>query len=227
MPNNSSNLAKRWDSVPQEGMQVYRVDPTTGKSESLPRVYDTALAEATLDKAGNWNKRYDNSVDPNTLHALSDAMKINGDLKISPEEVVALLAQEGRPDLGANVKDIKEGFQHNPQAVMLDAQLRQMGYNQYDAGTAALLLDKQQTASRLSKKFGHEVPWTAVWNGLGKTKEGRTGYDYAREYNMNLKNAPANQKAIDYVRRHMTDPEEQAQKQAAMQVELNPDQTKS
>lgn len=224
MPNDSSNLAKRWSNVPVEGIQVYRIDQKTGKSESLPRVYDTALAEGTLEKTGKWNSRYDNSVDANTLHALHDAMQINGDLKISPEEVVALIAQEGRADLGANAPDVAKGFQHNPQAVMLDAQLRQMGYNKYDAGTAALLLDKQQTATRLSKKYGHEVPWTAVWNGLGATKEGRTGYDYAREFKMNLQNTPANQKAVDYVRKHMTDPELQAEQQAAMQVELAPDQ---
>ena len=202
-----AKAAERWSAVPSDGMQVYKADYNTGRSESLPFIYNTAQIDADLQKTGKVDPRVKESVEPSLFHALYDAQRLNTNIKISPEEVVTLLAQEGRSDLGANKKDVVSGWQHNPQSVALHAKLRDMGYNAYDAGTAALLLDKQMTARRISEKQGRDIPWTAVWNGLGTDpKTGRTGFDYAREFAINAKNIAANKAAVEYVRRHMTEP---------------------
>ena len=198
--------SERWGAVPYKGFSVYKTDYSTGRPETLPTVFDTTQTEANLAKTGKADPRYKENVEPSLLHALYDAQKISPHIKISPEEVVTLIAQEGRSDLGANPKDIMGGWTQNPRAVELNNKLQEMGYNIYDAGTAALLLDKQMTAKRLSIRHNKNVPWQAVWNGLGETKTGRTGYDYAREYGMNAKNIGMNQEALNIVRQHMREP---------------------
>ena len=190
--------ADRWANVPYKGFSVYKTDYDTGKPESLPTVFDSSQPH------GSGAKR---SVSPSLIHALYDAQKVSKDIKISPEELVTLIAQEGRSDLGANAKDVMSGWLQNPRAVELNNKLQDMGYNINDAGTAALMLDKQMTAQRLSKRYGKNVPWQAVWNGMGVTKTGRTGYDYAREYGMNAKNIGMNREALDIIRQHMREPE--------------------
>ena len=206
MADKKTKASERWANVPWDGVQIYKTDYSTGMPESRPLIYDTKMLESQLGQRGAVAPNVRDSIDPNTIHALYEAQKLSPHIKISPEEVVALLAQEGRGDFGVNAKDAMEGWKHNPHAAELNAKLQDLGYNPYDAGTAALLLDKQMTARRLSEKTGKEIPWQAVWNGLGVTKTGRTGYDYAREFNMNVRNSAANQAALDMVRQHMAEP---------------------
>lgn len=198
--------ADRWKSVPYGALQIYKTDYSTGQPESQPITYDTDAAIRQWGQTGKPNPQLKETIDPSLFHALYDASKLDSNLKISPEDVVTLIAQEGRADLGANAKDVKSGWKHNPRAVDLHERLTDMGYSPQDAGTAALLLDKQMTAARLSKKQNRVVPWQAVWNGLGETKTGRTGYDYAKEFGMNAKNVTANKQALEIIRRHMSEP---------------------
>lgn len=197
--------ADRWKAVPFGGVKIFKTDYSTGNPETQPTVFDSQMLEQQLSKGGI-GTGYKESIEPSLLHAIYDATKIDRNLKFSPDDAVAMFAQEGRPDLGANYKDVMGGWKQNPRAVDLNERLRDMGYNEYDAGTAALMLDKQMTAARLSKRQNKNIPWQAVWNGLGQTKTGRTGYDYAREYGMNAKNVGANKEALEIIRRHMSEP---------------------
>jgi hypothetical protein len=221
MADKKSKAAERWANVPWGGVQVYKTDYKTGKPESMPFVYDTQRFEAEMAK-GSVTPGVRESIEPSMIHAIYDAQRMNPNLKMTPEDIVTMLAQEGRSDLGANYKDVTQGWAHNPHAVDLNTKLREMGYNPYDAGTAALLLDKQMTARRLSEKTGKEVPWQAVWNGLGQTKTGRTGYDYAREFGMNAKNIAANQAAVNLIRQHMAEPVNNRLAMASNNVEPMP-----
>lgn len=221
MADKKTKASERWANVPWGGVQIYKTDYTTGKPESRPYIYDTQRLEAELGKNGV-SPNVKDTIDPSVIHAIYDAQRINPNLKMTPEDVVTLLAQEGRADLGANAKDAVSGWSHNPHAVALNNKLQEMGYGPYDAGTAALLLDKQMTARRLSEKTGKEIPWQAVWNGLGQTKTGRTGFDYAREFGMNAKNIAANQAALEMVRQHMSEPVNNRLAMASNNVEPRP-----
>jgi hypothetical protein len=198
--------AERWSKVPYGALQIYKTDYSTGQPESQAITYDTALNTREWGRTGVPNPQIKESIKPSLLHAIYDASKMDSNLRITPEDMVALIAQEGRADLGANAKDVTGGWSHNPRAVDLAERLQDMGYDKYDAGTAALMLDKQMTAARLSKRQNKNIPWQAVWNGLGETKTGRTGYDYAREYGMNAKNVGVNKEALEIIRRHMSEP---------------------
>ena len=198
--------ADRWKDVPYGGMQIYKTDYSTGKTESMPTIFDTQRLENELNTKGNISYGLKENIEPSLLHALYDATKLDKNLKFTPEDAVTMFMQEGRSDMGANAKDVTQGWKNNPRAVDLHERLTEMGYNPYDAGTAALLLTKQMDATRLSKKYNKNIPWQAVWNGLGVTKTGRTGYDYAREVEMNRKNVGANKEALEIIRRHMSEP---------------------
>jgi hypothetical protein len=181
--------ADRWKDVPFDPLQIYKVDYKTGKRESLPFIFDTATNIAQFQRTGEYNPRFAESVEPSAIHAFYDAQKLNPNLKVTPEDLVTLLAQEGRSNFGAI--DAVSGYQQNKDAVALANQLRDMGYNKYDAGRAALMLDKQMTAKRLG------VPWQATWNA-------RKGYQ--KEYEMNAKNVGANKEALEIIRQHMSEP---------------------
>lgn len=197
----------RWKSVPYGALQITKTDYSTGQPESQSVTYDTDAAIRQWGKTGKSSPALKETIDPSLFHAIYDATKVNPKFKMTPEDVVTLLMQEGRGDLGANAKDVTQGWKHNPRSAEIFDTLKGKGYNDYDAGTAALLYDKQETADRLSRRYNKPVPWQAVWNGMGVTKTGRTGYDYAREFQMNRKNISANQAALEMIRRHMSEPQ--------------------
>lgn len=190
--------ADRWGSVKATPLDIYRTNPKTGKPESLPHKYDLGFSGNTDDS----NSR--NPIDPAMFHALHDAMKLNPNLKVTPKEMVALLAQEGRTDFGAN--DLHpDNFAHNKQATELHQKLLKMGYDPMSAGFPALLLEKQMVAKRL------DVPWQQAWNGMGTVKgTTRTGADYVKEIGMNAQNIDVNKGAVKAVQQQMQEPNKAA-----------------
>ena len=185
--------AQRWGSAPAKAIDLYRTDPKTGKLESLAHKYDIGFSGATDEAAMR------QPIDPGMLHALHDAQKINPKLSVKPEEMVAILAQEGRTDFGGN--DIApKYFEHNKKSVELYNKLRDMGYDEMQAGMPALMLEKQRVAN--VKK----IPWPIAWNGTGVTEGGRTGEDYIREYNLNLGNVKKNPDVLKAFTEHMSEP---------------------
>jgi hypothetical protein len=186
--------ADRWGSVKATPIEVYRTDPKTKKPESQAHKYDLGFSGNTDDS----NTRQ--PIDPAMFHALHDAMKLNPNLKVTPDEMVALLAQEGRTDFGAN--DLHpNNYAHNKQATELHQQLLKMGYDPMAAGFPALLLEKQTVAKRL------DVPWQQAWNGMGTVRgTSRTGADYAKEIGMNAQNIAVNKDAVKAVKQLMQEP---------------------
>lgn len=182
--------ADRWNAIPYGGLSIYRTDPKTNKLESLPFIFDTQNSINQFQRTGDYNPRFASSVEPSAFHAMYDAMQINPNLKVEPEDMLALLAQEGTSNFGAI--DALSGYKHNKNAVELVSKLRDMGYNKYDAGRAGLMLDKQEKA----KEMG--VPWYKLWNPGMK--------DYPKQFEINRKNAPLNKDALEMIRRHMSEP---------------------
>jgi hypothetical protein len=184
--------AMRWPSKTMS-IDVYRTDPKTGKLESLAHKYDVGFGNQ-LDEASARQP-----IDPGMLHAISDANKITPALGVTPKEMVSLLAQEGRTDFGANDLNV-EHFAHNKQAVDLYSKLKDMGYDEMQAGLPALMLEKKRVADKMN------VPWQAAWQGMGTTETGRTHKDYMRELNLNAQNVGANKPALDVFTKEMQEP---------------------
>ena len=196
--------ADRWGySTSVTPIDVYRTNTKTKKPETLPHKYDIADYQHVVRSTVPVFSGKDTTrqiIDPATFHALHDAMRLNPNLKVSPQEMVTLLAQEGRTDFGAN--DIApENYAHNPQATAMYKRLMNMGYSEEAAGLPALLLDKQMIARRLN------VPWQQAWNGMGTVSwSGRTGADYAKEIGMNANNIGVNKNAVNAVQQYMQEP---------------------
>lgn len=199
--NTDASKNPSWKDLPRQSLTVRKTNYTTGNVEEIPTYYSTKKMVDEYDQKGKTRSNVKEDIDTNILHALADAQRINKNISISPEEMTALLMQEGRTDFGAtDLTSTDKAWAHNPQAVKLEKALIDMGHNPNSAGMAALMLEKQQVAKRKG------VPWQAAWNGLGKTSSGRTWKDYVKEYNMNLNNVGANKDALDYIRAHMTAP---------------------
>ena len=216
---NSGGL-DRWDPYGAHkppALKIYKMDYKTGKPETLPHVftpnyqdyYDAAQAKYGPNK---WRDHVSNIHEPISrpmLNALYTAQQ-NG-LKIKPEDVMTLIAQEGRGDLGGNDFDIQRSYPNNKPAQALYQKVMDYGHDSEHAGTAALMLAKHMDADRLN------VPFGAAWNGTGESvknptylKKGvsHTGFDYAREMDMNkdIINDPRNAPALNYIRQQMSPP---------------------
>jgi hypothetical protein len=205
-------------------LQYYKADARTGKRETLPMT----ILESQYDILPyGGQKKPDNNPNLNPIKLLADqlyglqqAQKYGGP-KITPEEMAALLFQEGRPDFGLNSSDM---YAHDKQASELRAKLsKEEGYPVGLGGTtpadlAASILYAQKKGAELG------VPWTKVWNGLGrnvafgrstdsamfggKVERGLREVDYVKEHNQNrdIVNDPKNAEILNFIRQQMAPP---------------------
>ena len=125
-----------------------------------------------------------NVINP-TLDAIRSAREL-GYTMPDADTIAAMALQEGRSDLGYNAPNLdvytvqtddsmydEYQYKGDPKLKALYDQLAQK-YGEYPAGTAVLMAEKQRMADRLG------VPFARAWNGMGRSKVGKTGNDYAR-----------------------------------------------
>jgi hypothetical protein len=190
--------ALRWGDKRVDPLSITKVNYAAKQRESLPHVYNDEAAIEHLRRTGKVqyaNNRFHEDIDPNVLHALYDATKLNPNLKISSNDVVNMFAQEGRSDLGANDAEF-EYIKHNPQSVAMYHKLIKMGYPENAAGLPALILDKQMKANDAG------VSWHQLYNGAGPMAR-----RYSNESGMNATiDTGINKEAQQRIQQHMQEP---------------------
>ena len=211
---------KRWDPYDNNASNVpiksYKVDYKTGELETLPTTFNQYGAFAYGQNEAEEHSRQMQQKYPSSrsnelldmaskLRAVHASQKFGGP-KVSPEDMVALLNQEGRQDFGIGPLD----FSHDKKAVQLAKKLEEEGFSQVDVKLSAGLLSAQNTAKRLN------IPWQKVWNGTGSAivyKKGKkdrmhSGLDYVNEFELNKKAAldPKNADLLSFVQKNMSDP---------------------
>jgi len=152
------------------------------------------------DGIENTAKKFDADKMKGYLEALRNARAIGMSIP-SPEHLAATALLEGRSDFGYNSYNTD-----NKQANALYNKL--MGdpffHSPKQAGFAAALLDKFQTAARLN------IPEPKAWNGTGVNKEtGLSGDDYAAAHQSTLDTAipfPKNDKFLRFIKDNLRDP---------------------
>lgn len=209
--------------LPSE-IQYYKADAKTGKRETLPMtIKNDEYGFLSYGQNGNKINKTSHLINPitrtiaNNLYAIQQSQKYGGP-KVTPEEMTALLFQEGRPDFGLNSSNM---YSHDKQALALRAKLK--NEEGYDEGTQSADL---AASIFYAKKKGAElgVPWTKVWNGLGKNiafgrpndsavvggkvEPGLREVDYVKEQNQNrdIVNDPRNAEILNFVRQQMAPP---------------------
>ena len=205
-------------------LQYYKADARTGKRETLPMTIreDQPVFLPYGAPALSGARFPVNSLNPiakiaNNLYAIQQSQQYGGP-KVTPEDMTALLFQEGSYDFGLNSADM---YGHDKQASELRAKLGKGegylgGINPADLAASILY----------AKKKGAElgVPWTKVWNGLGrnvtfgrstdsamfggKVKRGLREVDYVKEQNQNreIVNDPKNAEILNFIRQQMAPP---------------------
>lgn len=154
---------------------AYRADERRGGLETLPQSRFDARSPLKSDvkfwQATSADKK---SLTPEIkqMYAyarLSGAAQKLGLPAISPHQFAAMVLKEGRPDAGFNAftpkaKPDLEFRKKLDQYNIPDWQKDYLGMINY--------------ADRVAKK--KNVPFAAVWNGLGKNWKGQSGFDYAK-----------------------------------------------
>ena len=204
-------------------LQYYKADARTGKRETLPMTIREDqldfLPYGAPDASYNiWNPIAEIA---NNLYAIQQSQQYGGP-KVTPEDMTALLFQEGRYDFGLNSADI---YGHDKQASELRAKLEKgegypvgLGPGSAPADLAASILYAKKKGAELG------VPWTKVWNGLGrnvafgrstdsavvggKVTPGVREVDYVKEQNQNreIVNDPKNAEILNFIRQQMAPP---------------------
>ena len=223
---------KRWDPYDNNASNVpiksYKVDYKTGELETLPTTFNQYGAFAYGQNEAEEHSRQMKQKYPSSrsnelldmasrLRALHASQKFGGP-KVSPEDMVAILNQEGRSDFGG---PLPYKYEHDKKAVKLAKKLEEEGFFPTDTYLAASLLSAQNTAKRL------KIPWQKVWNGTGSVpvwgNKGETavfkgttydkahmhgGLDYVNEFELNKKAAldPKNADLLSFVQKNMSDP---------------------
>lgn len=223
---------KRWDPygntpVPKQ-LKSYKADYKTGKLETLPMTwvpdYHNALPYGTTLTGSNSNPKYNSFQNmAGGLRALQASQQFGGP-QVSPEDMAALINQEGRTDFGGAVDE--QQYAHDKQAVALAKQLSDAGFSDQAVHLPASILAAQNTGKRLN------TPWTRIWNGTGTnvvwgnrsrgdTYTSRAGETipgarlrapdaYIKESEMNKKVAtdPKNADFLNFVRQNMSAPQD-------------------
>jgi hypothetical protein len=102
------------------------------------------------------------------MASLKDAESL-GVPKLTDKQLANMFLTEGRSDAGYNSLNY-----NNKKAVELAAKMRELGHSDLASGFAGAVLDKAEVAKRTKKSFDE------VWNGTGKSVEGRTGAQHAQ-----------------------------------------------
>ena len=223
--------SKRWDPYGNntnydQPIKSYKVDYKTGKLETLPTTfskYGVFPYGKKVEEDSHWKSlpgKKSNHMETmaSILRAVHASQK-HGGPKVSPEDMVSLLNQEGRQDFGTSFGT--SIFKHDKKAVQLAEKLQKEGFSDIEVILPAGLLAAQNTAKRLN------IPWQKVWNGTGSApvwgNKGETavfkgitynnahmhgGSDYVNEFELNKKAAsdPKNADILSFVQKNMSDP---------------------
>lgn len=156
---------------PEKYLPIYRMNHKSGGLETLPTFINK-------DIMGEYLKAYRES-------------QKHGNNGYTPEDLMAILAQEARPDFGFN--DFHYPHSSKEAKRIYDA-LTDAGFDHNKAGFAALLKEKELVAKRLGiSKF-------RSWNGTGVNQYGQSGHEYANKVNQtkDLINHEKNKPVKDY-----------------------------
>ena len=137
---------------PDMYLYAYRLDPKTGSLETLPSYYNKNFVEPYL-RAYKASQKYGNNA-------------------YSPDDLMAIMLQEGRTNFGFNKFHLDTAPK---QAQEIYKKLMNEGHDYEEAGFAALLKEKELVAKRLGIS-----PYRA-WNGTGVNKYGQSGSEYAKK----------------------------------------------
>lgn len=156
-------------------VKAYRADPTgkfggKDKLETLPTTFDKEILYQHLS-------------------VLPAAEKL-GVPRLSTSQLANMFLTEGRADAGYNGWN-----ENNKKAAEIYETLIKQGFKRDQAGFAAAIFDKQQTAKRLGKDFNE------VWNGTGVSDVGRTGKQHAQRMAKGAYavNTPKNKELVSYI----------------------------
>ena len=168
---------------PQNYIYGHRLDPKKGDVESLPKYFKKEDFE-------------------HYLTPYKASLK-HGNHKLDPEDLAAMLLQEGRYDFGFNKFDYDTA---PSSAKQIYDTLKKEGYTDRQAGFAALINEKKLVADRTG------MPFYRAWNGAGRTKAGRTGKQYAQEVEATkrLLSHEKNKELLKYFRERLT-PQQRAE----------------
>jgi len=229
----------RWD--PYETTQypnrikAYKANYKTGELETLPMTWDQYSDEAIpfgrhLGVTPFTSSPYANIPTPTGrplgppardtfkamaggLHALYASQQYGGP-KVSPEDMAALLNQEGRMDFGINGD--ANSYSHDKKAFALYNKLTDAGFSPDAANVPATILAAQNTGKRLN------TPWTRIWNGTGEVPvfshaagdsaatHTHGGNEYASEFEKQKAAAsnPKNADFLNFIRQNMAAPQD-------------------
>lgn len=206
-------------------LRYYKADARTGKRETLPMT----IRKDSPDFLPYGKQPKKDAYNINPIKALADRLytiqqsQQYGGPEVTPEEMAALLFQEGRADFGLNSSNM---YAHDKQASELRDKLAEEGHlEDWRLGRTSTGADL--AASILyAKKKGAElgIPWTKVWNGLGrnvafgrstdsaviggKVTPGLRDVDYVKEQNQNREvvTDPKNADILNFIRQQMAPP---------------------
>lgn len=204
-------------------LQYYKADARTGKRETLPMT----ILESQIEFLPYGAQKKPDNYNPikhlaDSLYGLQQSQQYGGP-KVTPEDMAALLFQEGSSGFGGGTENM---YAHDRQAMELRNKLEKgEGYPEHGhfggttpADLAASILYAQKKGAELG------VPWTKVWNGLGrnvvrgrstdaalyngKVTPGAREVDYVKEQNQNreIVNDPKNAEILNFIRQQMAPP---------------------
>jgi len=204
-------------------LKYYKADARTGKRETLPMT----ILESQLNFLPYGGRKKPDNQNPikilaNQLYAIQQSQQYGGP-KVTPEDMTALLFQEGSSGFGGGYDSM---YAHDRQAMELRDKLSKgEGYPEHGnvggttpADLAASILYAQKKGAELG------VPWTKVWNGLGrniafgrstdsavvggKVEPGLREVDYVKEQKQNreIVNDPKNAEILNFIRQQMAPP---------------------
>jgi hypothetical protein len=158
-------------------IRSYRADERRGGLENLPQSRFDNSSPLKSD-VRYWAATSDNKKIPyaaNEIQKMYAFARLNGAASklglptINPDQFAAMILKEGRSDAGFNTfkPEAKPDVEFRKRLDQFNIPERQKDY-----------LGMVNYADRIAKK--KDVPFHAVWNGLGKNWKGQTGFDYAK-----------------------------------------------
>lgn len=172
-----------------ETLPLAQFDPTSPIDE-LGYIYSGPQHAVNVSKQNAVNERI--SIMYSLTHTMGAAKKL-GLPTIPPEELAALAMKEGREDFGFNNT-------FTPRAPA-DVKFRRMLDASFNLNeTQKNFLGLVNYAQRTAKAKG--VPFAAVWNGLGVSKYGKSGFDYAKSLTAHKTalQQPENRQLLSFIR---------------------------
>jgi hypothetical protein len=153
----------------------YRADERKGTLETLPQSRFDARSPLKSDVnywQGTSADKKSMTPEIKKMYAyarVAGAARKLGLPSVDPDQFAAMVLKEGRPDGGFNsfIPEAKPDIEFRKRLDQYNIPDWQKGY-----------LGMINYAQRIATK--RDIPFEAVWNGLGKNYKGQTGFDYAK-----------------------------------------------